>query len=253
MAPLIQPRQVPAAHGAQWVRSGALWLLQSPFGWLSCTTLWIFFAVVSLLFPLLGPVAFSLTLPGIFAGFMLGCAAIEREQSLKPRHLFEAFKRQPRKLMQLGLINLTGETLLSLILLLWSGPQILNNSAPNASLMEQMQASLPAFTTPTLILVLVQLALLMMSWFTPILLIYTPLTTLNALSASTYACLNNLPAFAVYALTMILLLAAVGLISSWLPWLVGPLGILMMSLIIASVYASCRDIFVDLGPATQPE
>lgn len=249
MALLIQPRRVPAGHGIGWIRSGAHTLFQSPFGWLTSVALWFFVTLIAMLFPFIGPALFSLSLPGLFAGFMLGCMAIEQNRSLKPRHLLTSFQRNPQRLFQLGLVNLSGETLLSLVLVFWGGQQVINLqtlSQAGPDQLAQVQSALLALSPLLITLFLVQLVLLMMGWFAPALLVFTPLSTGDALHESMRGFLGNLPAFILYTLTMAALLIMVGFISILIPWLSAPLWFFLVALIIASVYASYRDVFADL-------
>lgn len=246
---LLTPRRVHAIQGLEWIRTGASLVLLSPIGWISTVTVWLMVLIVAIYFPTLGPVLFSLSLPGIFAGFMLGCLAIETHHSLKVRHLLRAFRRNPRKLLQLGMVNILGEILLSLVLVVWGGQSVLdlqNLNPETTNQLSQVQNILSTLSPLLISLMLIQLAMLMMSWFTPALLIFTSLTTIQALTESSRACFSNLPAFGVFTLVMAAILAVGSLLSILLPFLALPIGILVMSLIIASVYASYRDIFSDI-------
>ncbi len=249
---LLNPRRVSAARGFQWIRQGASLVLLSPIGWISTLSLWLMVVVVAIYFPTLGPILFSLSLPGIFAGFMLGCHAIESERSLKARHLLKAFQHNPRYLFQLGLINILVETLLSLILITWGGQSIADLQQPLASTgttqLEQAQITLASLSPVMLGLLLLQLFMLMTSWFSPALLMFTSLSTLQALNESTRACLRNLPAFGMFTLTMAMLLALGSWIALVIPLLSLPIGFYLLALIIASVYASYRDVFPDIIP-----
>ncbi len=253
--PPLTPRQVPPWHGALWIRQGAYAVLQSPIGWMTSLALWFAFILVCSLFPMLGPVFFSLSLPALFAGMMAGCSAIEQGRSLRVPHLLSGFKSSSRRLFQLGMVNIAGETLLTLVLVLWGGQQMIdlqNLSLDGAENLEQLRAALFSLTPLFITLVFLQVALLMMGWFAPALLRFTALSTLEALTLSTRGCLVNLPAFLLFTLIMGILLTVATFLSFALPWISGLIGFFIVALIIASVYASYRDVFHEapLPPVT---
>ncbi len=246
MASLTHPRQVPLWHGALWIRQGASTVLHSPVGWTTSLALWFAFILICSLFPMLGPVFFSLSLPALFAGMMAGCAAVEQGRSLRIPHLLSGFKSSSRRLFQLGMVNIAGETLLTLVLVLWGGQKMIdlqNLSLDGSGNLEQLREALFSLTPLFITLVLLQLALLMMGWFAPALLRFTAMSTLEALTLSTQGCLLNLPAFLLFTLIMGSLLAIATFLSFALPWISGLIGFFIVALIIASVYASYRDVF----------
>ncbi|NDU85581.1 MAG: hypothetical protein G3H99_03095 [Ferrovum sp.] len=246
MASLIQPRRVPASHGARWIVSGMHAVLHSPIGWFSTQIAWFAFLMLCSMLPMAGPVAFSLSLPAFFAGMMIGCRTIEEGRSLRINHLFSGLKIQPKRLFQLGMVNIAGETLLTLILVLWGGQQVIaleNLSMDGAANLEQLQAAIFSLTPLFVTLALIQIALLMMGWFAPALLVFTPLSTAEALTLSSRGCLINLPAFLLYTLIMGSLLFAVTLVAFALPLISGLLTLVIVAIIIASVYASYQDVF----------
>ncbi len=104
----MEANTLPALHGWLWVMHGiglfrayaALWLL------------WLFFYWISLLMaaavPLLGPLVATILIPGIGAGLMVACQAVQHGQPPSPRHLVEPFRRNRQGQLRLGLIYLGG-------------------------------------------------------------------------------------------------------------------------------------------------
>lgn len=246
---MIQPRRVSFSRGFSWISEGFQLVFQSPFGWMKAISLWFAFTVLCGLMLVIGPVLFSLLLPIFFAGLMTGCRAIETGRSMQARHLFAGFQNKPGRLITLGGVNVLGEFLLSLLLLIWGGQrmtELQNLSMDGTGNLEQLQSLVMDLTPMFIAVSLLQVLLLMMGWFAPALLIFTPMTTGKALSLSGKACaLNTLP-FLAYSLGM----GAVLLVILFTAMVVPLLGIVLFMIaiptIIAAVYASYRDIFHDV-------
>ncbi|MDE2259199.1 MAG: hypothetical protein KGK17_02605 [Betaproteobacteria bacterium] len=246
LAPMTPPRRVPFFRGFFWISEGFHLVFQSPFGWIKVITLWFGFTMVCSMLVVIGPILFSLMLPILFAGLMVGCRAIENGQSMTAAHLFAGFRGKSARLIALGGVNVLGEVILATLLLFWGGQRMLELqtlSMDGTGNLEQLQSLVTDLTPIFITLALVQTVLLMLGWFAPALLVFNDLSLRQALSLSGKACLINALPFLAYSLGMGALLMA--LITT--AFAVPILGVLLLMMgvptLIAAVYVSYRDIF----------
>ncbi|MHB8353671.1 MAG: BPSS1780 family membrane protein [Burkholderiales bacterium] len=240
------PRRVPFIRGFYWISEGFQLVFQSPFGWMKVITLWFGFTLLCGVIIAIGPILFSLMLPILFGGLMVGCRAIENGQSMNAAHLFAGFRHKPARLITLGGVNVLGEVILTTILLIWGGQRMIELqtlSMDGTGNLEQLQLLVSDLTPMFITLALIQAVLLMLGWFAPALLVFSDMTTSRALSLSGKACLINTLPFLAYSVGMGALL--MGLITA--AFAVPVLGVLLFIMgiptLIAAVYVSYRDIF----------
>lgn len=246
---MTSPRRVPFIRGFYWISEGFQLVFQSPFGWMKVITLWFGFTLLCSMIIAIGPILFSLMLPILFAGLMAGCRAIENGQSMTAGHLFAGFRNKPARLITLGGINVLGELILTTILLVWGGQRMIELqtlSMDGTGNLEQLQLLVSDLTPMFITLAIIQAILLMLGWFAPALLVFSDMSTSQALSLSGKACLINTLPFLAYTVGMGALLMALVTAAFAVP----VLGILLFMMgiptIIAAVYASYRDIFSDV-------
>ncbi len=245
---MITPRRVPFHRGFLWIYEGFQLVFKSPFGWMKTMSLWFGFSLLCSLVMVIGPILFSILLPILFAGLMVGCRTIDQGRSLQASHLFAGFLNQPARLIRLGGVNLLGEVLLTLILTLWGGQQmdaLQHLTLDGSGNLDQLQVLLSQFTPLLIVLSLIQIVLLMMGWFAPALLVFSNLTTARALTLSGQACAMNTGPFLAYSLGMGALLALAIITAFAVPLLGGLLFMIAVPTIVAAVYASYQDIFRD--------
>ena len=92
-------------------------------------------------------------------------------------------------------------------------------------------------------ILIIQTVLLMLGWFAPALLLFTDMTTGQALTLSGKACVMNTLPFMAYSLGMGALLSLLVFTGFAVPWLGIPLLMTVVPTIIAGVYVSYSDIF----------
>ncbi|MBU6468731.1 MAG: hypothetical protein KGN31_02825 [Betaproteobacteria bacterium] len=246
MSTLLEPVSTPALRGMYWISEGFTLVFQSPFGWLSVMSVWFFFTLLCSVFWGFGPVLFSLTLPVFFAGLMVGCRAISQGRSLKVKHLFTGFNLKNPRLIGLGGVNVFWEIVLSVITLIWGGQHISAFQGmvfDNTTKVEELQVIINDLTPMFMTLSIVQLILLILGWYAPALLIFTPVSLLDALTLSGKACVINLLPIIVYLVSMAAILAAIGFTLFTVPILGFFLALLVIPTITASVYISYSDVF----------
>ncbi len=241
-----EPRRVPFVRGFFWITEGFQLVFQSPIGWMKVITLWFGFIVLCSLLMGVGPILFSLLLPILFAGLMLGCRTVAAGGSMMSAHLFAGFKNKPSRLITLGGVNVLGEVILTAILMIWGGQHMLELqalSANGAGNIEQLQVLVSDMTPMLITILIIQTVLLMLGWFAPALLLFTDMTTGQALTLSGKACVMNTLPFMAYSLGMSSLLSLLIFTGFAVPWLGVPLLMSVAPTIIAGVYVSYTDIF----------
>ncbi len=243
---MTPPRRVPFLRGFFWISEGFHLVFQSPFGWIKVISLWFGFTLLCGMIVAIGPILFSLMLPILFAGLMVGCRAIENGQSMRVSHLFAGFHDKRARLLALGGVNVLGEVILATLLLAWGGQRMIELqtlSMDGTGNLEQLQSLMTELTPIFITLALVQTVLLMLGWFAPALLIFNNLTLGQALSLSGKACIINALPFLAYSIGMGALLMALTITAFAVPFL----GVLLLMMgvptLIAAVYVSYRDIF----------
>jgi len=246
MSAVTEPRAVSPVRGLYWISEGFTLVFQSPFGWLSVMTVWFLFTLLCSIFWGFGPVLFSLTLPIFFAGLMVGCEKIHQGQSLKVRHLFLGFNLNNPRLVGLGGVNVFWEVVLSIVTLIWGGQHMTAFQGmvfdSNANL-EELQVLVGDLTPMFITLSLVQLVLLVLGWYAPALLIFTPISLIQAITISGKACVINILPILFYLIAMGAILVAISITLFTVPLLGVLLGLFVVPTITASVYISYTDVF----------
>ena len=230
----MRVRDVKASHGWLWIKQGFKLFRISPLLWIMLIGAWLLISMLIANIPLLGSLISGLLYPVFFAGFMVGCRALEAGEQLELAHLFAGFKKNMAPLITVGGINLVGQVGLYALMSM-AGLQDMPVNAEPADAVAMLQ--IMQHNVPILLLGLALSAPLMMAlWFTPALLIFHDMKALDAVRWSFYACISNIMPFTVYGLITFLLAIAAAI----------PLGLGLLVLIpvlVATTYTGYRDIF----------
>lgn len=226
---------VPAGHGWDWISGGWELFKRQPGTWILLLIVFVLISFLIALIPMLGSIASNLLGPVFAGGMLLGCRELAGGGELTVGHLFAGFRENFGKLVVVGLLYLV-----ALIVVVIVAFGITGAGIGFGALMGTDSGAPQVSTTAILLAVLVALALMvpvaMAVWFTPALVVLNDLGVGDAIKTSFSACLKNIVPFLVYGL-ILLGLAIVASIPFGLGWLVlGPV-------LVASVYASYRDIF----------
>lgn len=228
-------RAVDAGQGWAWIAQG--WALFKRQG-----GTWVLLLIVAglviigvSLVPLLNWILPSLLVPGLSAGVMLGCKALDDGERLTVGHLFAGYKARGSSLVLLGLAGFVLYVIAMLpMVLVLGGKFIAMMSGDPAALMEAGAA----FALAILVTLAISVPVYMALWFAPALVALHDVPPLAALRQSFGACLKNVVPFLVYGL----ILFGLGAVAA-IPFGLGLL--VLMPVFFASVYASYRDIFFD--------
>ena len=229
-------RAVPVAHGWNWLVAGWDLYKRNPGAWILIFIIFTAIMMGASWVPLIGFVAMYILTPVLIGGVMMGCAALQRGQSLEVSHLFAGFREKTGALVQVGLLYLAGIVATLLVVGLIFGFSLL------PTLIAQQQPEVRTAVTVIVLAVLVALALsiplVMALWFAAPLVIFHDLPAVDALKTSFTGCLRNILPFLIYGLLALVfaIVASIPLMLGWL--LLGPV-------LMASVYTGYRDIFTE--------
>lgn len=257
----MQARIVGAARGARWLGEGWRLFRAAPLGWLALVlAYWLFMTVVSLV-PFIGIAAAGVLVPGMSVGFMAASRAAERGGRLELGLLFDGLRQGPRPQLVLGALYVASLALVLAATTLADGGALagwmMSGRRPDDEVL-QSDDFLAAMAAAALL----YLPVMMMFWFAPTLSAWHSAAPAKALFFSAAACLMNWRAFMAYG-------AAAALVTLVLPFvalsgllllsggtlrvpavsLVFPLLLLLLPTLLASFYASYRDVFgAERGP-----
>lgn len=236
----MQARDVAANHGGAWLKDGFRLFLKAPLTWWLILGGWLIaYLVLAMLFDAVGAAAYLIVYPGLWAGVMLGCRALDQGRPLQLGHLVAGFKRNARQLLALGVITLVAGLALGTL------ANALFPIDPEAVELLQKRNADPAILLPLLgphftAMFAASLPIMVLTWFGPPLLAFHDMSAVDAIRWSFYACVANMGAFTIYALI------GFGLfVVALLPFGLGLL--LLLPTLAASAYTSYKDIFIDGG------
>ena len=251
----MQARVVGAARGARWLGDGWRLFRAAPLGWLAIVlAYWLVMTVISMV-PLLGVAVAGILVPGMSVGFMAAARAAERGGRLELALLLEGLRQAPRPQLILGAAYLASLALVLAATSLADGGALarwmMTGQRPDDSVLQSSD-----FAAAMAVAALLYAPVMMMFWFAPTLVAWHATPPAKALFFSFAACLMNWRAFIAYggaaALVTLVLpfiaLSALVLVSGGslrldAMALVFPLLILLLPTLLASFYASYRDVF----------
>lgn len=240
---LGDPRGVPAGRGFSWFGEGFALFKRSPWIWILNVIIYLVIMAIMGMIPVVSLVS-NLLNPVFIGGFMLGCYALDRGQELEVSHVFAGFQRNTGKLVGLGAMSLVLTIVVMLItfVVMFGAMGIDMAALESGEVAQDPQAGLKM-----LLAVLVMLFLLvpvaMMFWFAPVILVLNDeVGIIESMKLSFRGCLKNILPFLLYGI-LGFVLSIVATIPLALGWLV------LMPVVIASVYAAYRDIYLGAGDA----
>jgi uncharacterized membrane protein len=226
-------RAVESGRGWSWIREGWGYFRRHAGMWVVLSFIFLMLVIAMSLVPFLGWLAATLLVPVFIAGLLVGCQTVARGGDLELAHLFAGFRRNTGQLMLVGLIGfaLTMVAAIPMTVVMGAGVFVAGMGS----------ASLPAVGLSLLLAMLISLALFvpvsMATWFASALVMLQDQSAPRAIGQSFRGCLKNVVPFLIYGL-IIFALSMIASIPFGLGWLV------LMPVVLCSVYAAYRDIFV---------
>ncbi len=249
----ISIRIVDASHGWRWIAEGILIFRRNPPLWLLMIGILFVASRVLLALPLLG-VLVVLLLPNFLAGLSHGAQAVTQGKPLRVGYLASGFLKNAAPLITIGGISLVGQLLTLMVMTLVGGEAItgisktMTDGTASAATVEAMRGAAPRMMMALIAGITVSLPLMMAVWFAPLLVFFDDAKPLRALGLSLWACLKNILPLLIFG--MALLVPMVLLMPVSLAARQPDLGLwLLAPLLVPSIYASYRDLFV---PASDP-
>jgi hypothetical protein len=248
----MQARIVGARAGVGWLLEGWRIFRAAPAGWMAVVLGYLLLVLIASGIPVLGFALVGLATPGFSVTFMAISRSAKNASSVQFPMLFEGFRQNPRVQLTLGGIYLACVALTFGATTLLMGAPPVAETEPGANTAGNPAAvfgSFFALYVPTM----------MAFWFAPTLAAWHSSGIVKALFFSFMACLMNWRAFVAYGIAVTLLIfgmsaVAVTAVRLFAPGMEAgrlalPLLIVVFPTILASYYASYRDIF---APEPQP-
>jgi hypothetical protein len=241
-------------RGATWLAEGLRMFRASPLGWLAMVFAYLVGTLLLSGVPLVGPVAVSLLVPALSVGFMEASRAASLAQRVELRMLFAGFReRLPQQLVLGGVYFLGFAAALA-------GSALFDDGALVGLVLavkppEDADAAVSAALPGMLGAVALYLPTMVLLWYSPVLVAWHGIAPLKALFYSAAAFWLNRRAFAAYGAAVSLALLALALclmaLAALVPAstalnprsLVLPLALALLPTLLASYYASYRDVF----------
>lgn len=228
-------KSLPAMSGIDWIKDAFNLFKMNPLIWIVLVVLWFVLNIVVQFVPIIGGLVMSLLYAVFVAGFMIGCAALERGDDLEVGHLFAGFKNNTGALIGLGAMYL-GIIIAFMVVLgiiVFGGAALAGADSFDPSML---------LASGTMLAVLIGLLLMipiaMMFWFAPVLISLGGVPLIESLKMSFVGCLKNILPFLIFSIAMIIL-AVIASIPFFLGWLV------LMPMGMAAFYTAYRAIYTE--------
>lgn len=239
----MNPRTVGAGNGWQWMVDAFTIFRKAAAMWVAMTLLMTVGWLMMLMVPFLGPLAFNLFSPVLFAGILLGCRAVENGEALKIEMLFAGFKSNVAALVTVGGVYLAGTIVVIGVVLLSVGASAFTLIKPETTPdIESALTLMRGMGIGLLIASTLYIPLMMAIWFAPALIVFENMGAMDAMKQSFSACLTNTLPFLVYGIVV----SVLWIVAS-IPLFLGLL--ILLPVIFCSVYTSYKDIFAPRSDA----
>lgn len=240
-----------------WIRQGFWLFKQNPLGFLMLVFMYIFFAQLAILIPVIGVFVVLLLTPALSIGFMTACRQAIQKERILPTAYLAAFRLPSplarKRVLQLGLIYTACILILSFVaslivdfeLLL---PLMTSDQVPNADTIQQLYK---------LVVVggLLYLPVAMLMWFSPLLVAWAEMPVMQAIFSSWLACWSNRAAFAYYIFIWSTVLIALPMLiggifdglglGAMASYVVAPLSMAGLTVMYCSFFATWKGCFTD--------
>lgn len=251
----VSIRTVDASHSWRWIAEGMLIFRKNPSQWLLLIALLFIVSRVLLAIPLIGAIAAVLIAPNFLAGLSHGAQALKEGKPLRLGYLASGFLKNAARLIAIGGISLFGQLLTVMAMMLVGGETMsgisktMTAGAITPETIQAMRTGMPNIMLAMLVGLVLSIPVMMAVWFAPLLVFFDDMKPFPALVLSLWACLKNTLPFLLYG--MAVLAPMVILMPLSLAARQPDLGLwLLAPILVPSIYASYRDLFVR-APATQ--
>ena len=242
-------RKVDARHGWQWLVQGLVLFRKDPAHWLMLIALLFIGSRVLLAVPYLGLLVVLIT-PNFLAGLTHGAQALEQGKPLRLGYLASGFLKNAGHLITLGGVSLLGHFLMLVAMTTVAGAalsdvvQTMSTGAITQETVAAMRVAAPRLLLSVCVGLVIAVPVMLAVWFAPMLVFFDDVKPGPAMLMSLWACLRNIMPMLVYAIALmgpLLVMMQIGVALTRQPdmgiWLLAPV-------LVPSLYASYRDLFV---------
>jgi len=245
----MQIRKVDARHGWQWLVQGLVLFRKDPAHWLMLIALLFIGSRVLLAVPYLGLLVVLIT-PNFLAGLTHGAQALEQGKPLRLGYLASGFLKNAGHLVTLGGVSLLGHFLMLVAMTTVAGAalsdvvQTMSTGAITQETVAAMRVAAPRLLLSVCVGLAIAVPVMLAVWFAPMLVFFDDVKPGPAMLMSLWACLRNIMPMLVYAIALmgpLLVMMQIGVALTRQP----DMGIWMLApVLVPSLYASYRDLFV---------
>ena len=251
----MEIRTVAAARGWRWLAEGLLIFRKSPAQWLLLVTIMFAGTRLLLALPYFGFVAI-LVAPNLLAGLAHGAQALTQGTPLRLGYLASGLLKNGPQLVTIGGVSLIGHLLMLMGMTVVAGDALaeiaktMAAGAITADTVNAMRAAAPRILLSVVVGLGISLPVMLAVWFAPLLVFFDDVKPVPAMVLSLRACVKNVLPLMVYSITVMVplfVMMQIGMALTRQPdlgiWLLAPV-------LVPSLYASYRDLFVQ-EPAAQ--
>lgn len=259
----MQARIVSGRGGALWFLDGWRIFRRAMIGWLAMVAAYLLLTNLVAYVPVVGIFAALVLVPPLSAGLMAGARAASRGATPELSLLFDAFRHDTRAQLLLGFIYMASSVAVFFLMGLADDSGQLR--ALLGGRLQREALDVGEILPPLLVAALLYTPVMMAYWFAPPLAAWHSTGAAKALFFSFYACLINWRAFLAYgAVTIaamvllpfvalaVLVVITGGALQLSVMGLLLALMVVLLPTLLASFYASYRDVFGEGAPPDGP-
>jgi len=230
-------REVDAGACFEWLQQGWVMFLVNPGVWIGSTVLLLIMLMAISIVPFFGQVAAHLLVPLFGAGMVQICRHLSDEKKTEISDLFAGFRHNAGNLVMVGVFFAIGIFGLAFIAFLLVSGGVLGGVVTGR--VAGFGVALGGVMLAGLLVLVLSVPVIMATWFAPVLVFFHDMKPLAAMRASFDAGAKNWLPMVIFGIFLV-----VGLFFAMLPLGLGLL--LLLPIFSGAVYASYRDIFVEV-------
>ena len=232
-----ESREVDPGACFEWLREGWRLFLANPGAWIGSTVLLLVILMAIAIVPVFGQIAAHLLAPLFGAGMVEICRKLSTNNQPEVADLFVGFRHNAGQLVMVGVFFASGIFGLAFVAFLLVSGGVLGGVITGKIL--GLSIAMGGVMLAGIVVLVLSVPVIMATWFAPALVFFHDMAPAAALRASFEAGAKNWLAMTIFGIFLV-----VALFFAMLPFLMGLL--LLVPVFSGSVYASYRDIFVEV-------
>ncbi len=232
-----ESREVDPGACFEWLREGWRLFLANPGAWIGSTVLLLVILMAIAIVPVFGQIAAHLLAPLFGAGMVEICRKLSTNNQPEVADLFVGFRHNAGQLVMVGVFFASGIFGLAFVAFLLVSGGVLGGVITGKIL--GLSIAMGGVMLAGIVVLVLSVPVIMATWFAPALVFFHDMAPAAALRASFEAGAKNWLAMTIFGIFLV-----VALFFAMLPFLMGLL--LLVPVFSGAVYASYRDIFVEV-------